>query len=34
MVDWEAVEEIDINPVMVFQEGQGAQVLDARIILS
>jgi len=34
MVDWEAVQEIDINPVAVFQVGQGAQVLDARVILT
>ena len=33
MVDWDAIREIDINPVVVFQEGEGAQVLDARIIL-
>jgi acetate---CoA ligase (ADP-forming) len=33
MVDWNAIQEIDINPVMVFQEGEGAQVLDARVIV-
>jgi len=33
MADWEAIQEVDINPVMVFQEGQGAAVLDARIIV-
>jgi acetate---CoA ligase (ADP-forming) len=33
MVDWDTIQEIDINPVMVFQEGEGAQVLDARVIL-
>lgn len=33
MADWEVIQEIDINPVMVFQEGEGALVLDARVIL-
>jgi acetate---CoA ligase (ADP-forming) len=33
MVDWDAIQEIDINPVMVFQEGEGALVLDARVIV-
>jgi acetate---CoA ligase (ADP-forming) len=33
MVDCSGIQEIDINPVMVFSEGQGAQVLDARVIL-
>jgi acetate---CoA ligase (ADP-forming) len=33
VVDWDQIQEIDINPVMVFQEGEGAQVLDARVIL-
>jgi acetyltransferase len=34
LVDLPAVREIDINPVMVFTEGRGAQALDARVILS
>jgi acetate---CoA ligase (ADP-forming) len=33
MADWDAIQEIDINPVMVFSKGEGAQVLDARVIL-
>jgi acyl-CoA synthetase (NDP forming) len=33
LVDWEVIQEMDINPVMVFQEGEGALVLDARVIL-
>ena len=26
--------ELDINPLMVFPEGQGAAVLDARVFIS
>jgi len=33
MADWEAIQEIDVNPVVVFEEGKGAAVLDARVIL-
>jgi acetate---CoA ligase (ADP-forming) len=33
MADWDVIQEIDINPVMVFSQGEGAQVLDARVIL-
>jgi acyl-CoA synthetase (NDP forming) len=33
LVDHPAIQEMDINPVMVFQEGLGAQAVDARIIL-
>ena len=33
MVTHNGIQEIDINPVMVFPEEQGAQVLDARVIL-
>jgi acyl-CoA synthetase (NDP forming) len=33
MVDHHEIQEIDINPVRVFQEGEGALVLDARVIL-
>jgi len=28
------LKELDINPFMVFDEGQGAAVVDARIFLS
>jgi acetyltransferase len=30
----EAIEELDINPLMVFERGAGARVVDARILLS
>jgi acyl-CoA synthetase (NDP forming) len=33
MVDHREIHEIDINPVRVFEEGKGALVLDARVIL-
>jgi len=33
LVDFPVVQEIDINPVMVFSRGEGALVLDARVHL-
>ena len=33
LVENPRIQEIDINPVAVFGEGQGAQALDARVIL-
>ncbi|TDA31536.1 MAG: CoA-binding protein, partial [Hadesarchaea archaeon] len=30
----EEIEEMDINPIFVFEEGKGAKAVDARIILS
>jgi acetyltransferase len=33
LVDHPAIQEMDINPVMVFHESMGAQALDVRIIL-
>ncbi len=29
----EAIEELDVNPLMVFEQGRGARVVDARILL-
>jgi acyl-CoA synthetase (NDP forming) len=34
LVDFPEIQEIDLNPVMVFNEGKGAQALDARVILN
>ncbi len=34
LVDFPAIQEIDINPVKVLNAGQGAVALDARVILS
>ncbi len=31
--DFEEIEELDINPLMVLEKGKGALVVDARIIL-
>ena len=31
--DLEAVEELDINPLIVYSEGKGAAAVDARILL-
>ncbi len=33
LADYPTIQEIDINPVMVFQSAGGAQALDARVIL-
>lgn len=33
LVDFPMIQEIDVNPVKVFQSGQGAQALDARVII-
>ncbi|MCS7252826.1 MAG: acetate--CoA ligase [Armatimonadota bacterium] len=33
-LDCEDIEELDVNPLMVFQRGEGATVLDARILLT
>jgi succinyl-CoA synthetase beta subunit len=29
----EEIEELDINPLIVFERGRGARVVDARILL-
>lgn len=34
LVDLPQIQEIDVNPVMVFSEGEGALAVDARVILS
>jgi acyl-CoA synthetase (NDP forming) len=34
LVDLPRIQEIDINPVMVFSKGEGAQAIDARVILN
>jgi hypothetical protein len=33
LIDFPELAEIDVNPIMVFETGQGCQVLDARIVL-
>jgi acyl-CoA synthetase (NDP forming) len=34
VLDFTELKELDINPFVVFEEGQGAAVLDARIFVS
>jgi acetate---CoA ligase (ADP-forming) len=33
LTDYPAIEEIDINPLRIFCQGEGCAALDARIIL-
>jgi acetyltransferase len=33
LIDLPQIQEIDINPVLVFPENEGAQAVDARVIL-
>ena len=32
-LDFSEVQELDINPMIVFEKGKGAGVIDARIII-
>lgn len=34
VTDWPEIQELDINPLMVFSQGEGAAAADARIILA
>jgi acetyltransferase len=34
LIDFPQIQEIDVNPVLVFAEGQGALAVDARVILA
>jgi acetyltransferase len=34
LIDFPQIQEIDINPVLVFPENEGAQAVDARVILA
>ena len=34
LMDFPIIKEIDINPIVVFDRGKGAQSLDARVVLS
>lgn len=33
VIDFEEVDELDINPLIVYEKGQGASVVDARILI-
>jgi len=34
VTDFEEIEELDINPLLVFEKGKGAKVVDVRILIS
>ena len=34
VLDFPEIKELDINPLLVLPEGQGALVLDARVFIS
>jgi acetyl coenzyme A synthetase (ADP forming)-like protein len=34
VVDFEEIRELDINPLLVYERGQGCKIVDARIILT
>jgi acetyltransferase len=34
VVDFEDIQELDINPLFVYERGQGCRIVDARIIIS
>lgn len=34
VVDFEDIQELDINPLVVFKKGKGCRIVDARIIIS
>jgi acyl-CoA synthetase (NDP forming) len=34
VTDFREIAELDINPLLVFEEGKGAKVVDARILIT
>ncbi len=34
VVDFEEIQELDINPLLVFEKGKGCRIVDARIIIN
>lgn len=34
LIDFSQIQEIDINPLLVFDQGKGCKVVDARIVIS
>jgi 4-hydroxybutyryl-CoA synthetase (ADP-forming) len=33
VTDFSEIQEIDINPLLVFEQGKGCKVVDARIVI-
>jgi acyl-CoA synthetase (NDP forming) len=33
VIDFKEIDELDMNPLLVYEEGKGALVLDARFLL-
>jgi 4-hydroxybutyryl-CoA synthetase (ADP-forming) len=33
VLDFEAIKEVDLNPLIVLEKGKGYKVVDARIVL-
>jgi hypothetical protein len=34
VMDFSEIQEIDINPLLVFEQGKGSKVVDARVVIS
>jgi 4-hydroxybutyryl-CoA synthetase (ADP-forming) len=34
VMDFSEIQEIDINPLLVLEQGKGSKVVDARIVIS
>ena len=34
VIDFSEIQEIDINPLLVFEQGKGSKVVDARLVIS
>jgi hypothetical protein len=34
VMDFPEIQEIDINPLLVFDQGKGSKAVDARIVIS
>jgi succinyl-CoA synthetase beta subunit len=34
VIDFPEIQEIDINPLIVFEQGKGSKVVDARMVIS
>jgi 4-hydroxybutyryl-CoA synthetase (ADP-forming) len=34
VVDFPEIQELDVNPLLVFEQGKGCRAVDARIVIS